>query len=521
MISLSTRLQGAAARLAGLTGRRRAFAAIFLGALSALALPPLYVLPVLLVSFPGLICLADSARRDRGAFWVGWGWGFGHFSAGLYWIANALLIAPEKFAWMIPFAIFGLGGLLGLFIGLAVYGARRVAPAGPLRVLAFAGAWLFMEWLRTWFLTGFSWNQIASVWVPVTPMLQIVSVVGAYGLGFLTVLAAAMPAVLTRGGRFDRRATVGVFLLLLAVAGWGLWRLPSGPQPDIPGLRVRLVQGNIPQTAKWQPELLAAHLHDYLRLSAGPTAEPLSAVIWPETAVAYLLDQNPAARHAIATAAPPGGLVITGAPRAEGATAEAFRIWNSVQAVTAEGQLVGSYDKFHLVPFGEYVPLGKYLPLTKITAGRGDFAAGSGPRTLDLPGLPPVAASICYEDIFPGEVAPHDGPRPTWMLNVTNDGWFGHSAGPYQHFAAARLRAVEEGLPMVRVGNTGITGVIDPFGRVVASLDLGVQDILDSPVPQPMENVTIFARLGDKLVYMLLLMVGLILGACRGLFARY
>lgn len=518
MTSIRQRLEGASVRLAALTGRCRAFAAIALGALSALAFPPVYLLPVLLIAFPALMVLADSARRDRGAFWVGWGFGFGHFSASLYWIANALLLDPVKFGWMIPFAVFGLGGLLGLFIGLALYGARRLMPTGPLRIVLFAALWMMSEWLRTWLMTGFSWNQIASVWVGVTPVLQGAALFGSVGLGFFTVLAMSMPALLVMGGNQPRwrpgRAVLAAWLPLILLAVGGLVRTPFGAQPDLPGVRLRLVQGNIPQTVKWQPELLAAHLQDYLHLSAQPTAEPLSAVIWPETAIAYLLDQNPGARGAVAQAAPPHGLVITGVPRATPMGQEPFQVWNSVQAVDEQGRVVGSYDKAHLVPFGEYVPLGQYLPLVKVTTGRSDFTPGPGPRTLTLPGLPPVAPSICYEDIFPDEVAPRGDQRPAWMLNVTNDGWFGNSAGPYQHFAAARLRAVEEGLAMVRVGNTGVTGIIDPFGRVTVRLELGERGVLDGMVPQAVAP-TPYARMGNKSVFLLLSIVVIVLVLLR------
>lgn len=525
MTSFRQRLLGASLRLAALTGRKRAYAAIGLGVLSALAFPPLYILPILLLSLPGLMILADSAKRDRGAFWAGWGWGFGHFSASLYWIANALLLDPLKFGWMIPFAVFGLGGLLGLFIGIALYGARRLAPSGPLRVMLFAAFWMASEWLRTWFLTGFSWNQIASVWVGITPVAQGVGLIGATAMSFVTILVLTMPSVLAPGGNSTPvnpvKPVAAAWLLLALLAAWGVARVPGAEQPEIPGLRLRLVQGNIPQTAKWQPELLAAHLQDYLHLSAGPTAEPLNAVVWPETAIAYLLDQNPGARGAVAQAAPPGGLVITGVPRATPRGVEPFQIWNSVQAVDELGRIVGSYDKAHLVPFGEYVPLGQYLPLVKVTAGRGDFSSGSGPKTLSLPGLPPVAPSICYEDIFPGEVAPRGADRPLWMLNVTNDGWFGNSAGPYQHFAAARLRALEEGVAMVRVGNTGITGIIDPYGRVVVSLPLGVRDILDGGVPQPVPGGSVYALMGNYSVALIFLMVVFSVGVMRWKFARY
>jgi apolipoprotein N-acyltransferase len=500
-----------------LTGWRRAVLAMVVGALSTLALPPVHAIPILWICFPILIWLIDGAPRHRGAFAAGWWWGFGHFSAGVYWIACALLIDPLKFGWMIPFAVFGLGGVLAIFPGLAAYVARRAVPSGPARVLVFAMGWTFLEWVRSWLLTGFTWNLIGSVWMPVLPVVQSVAVVGTYGLGLLTVIVAAMPATLVSRRRCDAVATGVALAVLLGTGLWGMWRLPAEPTPTVPGIHLRLVQGNVAQTAKWQPELRIQHLREYLRLTGAPGIEGMSAAIWPETAVTFLLEQDPVARRMVASAAPAGGLLITGVPRATPPSVRPFQIWNSIQAISADGVVAATYDKVHLVPFGEYVPLRGVLPLAKITAGGTDFTSGDGLKTLDLPGLPPVGPTICYEDIFPGKVVAPAGPRPSWLLNVTNDGWFGLSAGPYQHFAAARLRAVEEGLPLVRVANTGITGVVDPYGRVTASLPLGVQGVLDVALPQPLGGISFFARMGNAVLWYVLLLTGVIVVVWRRL----
>jgi apolipoprotein N-acyltransferase len=499
--------RGIAPRLAGLTGWRRCGAATLLGAVAALALPPVHALPLLWIAFTGLIWLIDGARHDRAAFAAGWWFGFGHFSAGLYWISYALLVDPVRFGWMIPFAIGGLGGLLGVFVGLSAYAAHRLTPPGVSRVLVFAIAWTVLEWVRSWIFTGFPWNLIGSVWMPVLPVVQFVAIAGSYGLGLLTVIAAAMPAVMVQPTLPNRLAVRGSLLVLGLIALWGAIRMDGGPVPMVPHVMLRLVQANIAQTLKWNPEMRAQNLREQLALTKSPGYDLATDVIWPETAGPSFLDQDRAARLALGEATPPGGLLITGVVRGTPPSALPFRIWNSLEAVDQWGNVVATYDKAHLVPFGEYVPLRGILPLAKITAGNVDFTPGQGAVTIDLPGLPPAGPMICYEAIFPGEVVDRSN-RPGWLLNLTNDGWFGLSAGPYQHFVAARLRAVEEGLPLVRAANTGISAVVDPFGRVIAQLPLGTKGVLDSGLPSALPAIPPFASMGIGSPLLLLMLVG-------------
>ena len=485
-----------------MTGRRRWAAAAGLGALAALALPPVHAIPLLWLAFPALLLLVDGAAGWAGAFAVGWWFGFGHFSLSLYWIAHALLVDPVRFGWMIPFAVFGLGGLLGVFTGGAALAAWRFGRSRPARLLWLAVAWAAMEWLRSWVLTGFPWNLVATVWLPVLPLAQGVALVGSYGLGLLTVAVASLPAVWPR----HRIAVAVGHLLLAAVALWGAVRLPAEAMAPVEGVRLRLVQANIEQTLKWRPEMRLENLRRELDLSLSPGFDAVTDVVWPETAAPSFLDQDPQALAMVARAAPPKGLLLTGAVRGTPQGVQPFRIWNSLLAIDHRGDIVATYDKAHLVPFGEYMPLRGILPLAgKLTAGEVDFSAGPGPISLSLPGVPSVSPLICYEIIFPAEVV-DPRHRPQWLLNVTNDGWFGISAGPYQHFASARLRAIEQGVSLVRAANTGISAVVDPYGRVVAELGLGRTGVLDSELPISLGSPPLYARWGDGIFLLLVIL---------------
>ncbi|HSV29613.1 MAG TPA: apolipoprotein N-acyltransferase, partial [Candidatus Omnitrophota bacterium] len=432
-------------------------------------------------------------------------------------IAHALLVEPEKFGWMIPFATLGLGGVLAVFTGTATWLAHLTRVRGPGRVAMLAATWTLMEWARSWVLTGLPWNPVGSVWDPVLPVLQFGAVAGVFGLSLVTVLAAALPALLA--DRLTTRAKAAILALAaglpLALGLWGAARLSSaGPAPEVAGVRLRLVQAAIGQSHKWKEELRQAHLDAYVRLSRSAGFESVTHVVWPETAAPFFLDMDAANRSRVAQAAPPGGMVLTGAPRVTPRETQPFQVWNSLMAVTALGDVVATYDKVHLVPFGEYVPFRAVLPAS-LNIGGHDFSPGPGLRTLDLPGLPPFSPLICYEAIFPAAVVGRDEKRPAWLLNVTNDAWFGLSAGPYQHLASARMRAIEEGLPLVRAANTGVSAVFDGHGREIARLGLGEQGVVDSQLPAAPGEVTVFSRLGNLSALLMAAMVALLGFATR------
>lgn len=519
---------------AAIQGWRRYACAGFLGAMAALALPPLHVFPVLIPAFCGLLWLLDGLERPRQAAFLGWSFGFGHGVVGLYWVGYAFLVDAAQFGFLMPFAVAGLAALLAVFQALAIYALALLAWRGAARVVALAVFWVLSEWLRSWIFTGFPWNLMGSVWSFSPEMLQLAAIAGVWGLSFVTLLAAAAPAAL---GGFDReppaksRTVNGVaalVLLLFPIAVWsgGALRLAAAPDPDahvVDDVTLRLVQPNVPQAQKWRPELRLGHVNDIIRLSRAPGFEKVTHVIWPETAIPFLLsndDQDAQLRRLIAAASPATGLLLTGVPRMgpgqQGAIERPIGdrplTWNSFQAFDASGAVRATYDKFHLVPFGEYVPLRGLLSFSKLTAGRGDFSSGPGPTTLALPGLPPASPLICYEIIFPGQVV-DPVERPGWILNVTNDAWFGDSSGPRQHFVSARLRAVEEGIPVIRVANTGISGVIDGYGRVLSRIELGESGVLDVPLPKAVQNQEIYLiSSGWKLITQLFLFILLAFG---------
>ncbi len=393
---------------------------------------------------------------------------------------------------------------------------------GPIsRALILASLFGFVEWLRGVAFTGFPWNLPAYVWSDTHEILQLASVVGAYGLSALTLALGCQGGALLAPGLSERGRAVVAIILLGAVSGswmWGADRLPDGAAEVREDAVVRLVQGNIPQAEKWKRDLREAHLARYVQMTRAPegvrrpqaetdreSPDP-TIVIWPETAAPMLLNEAPRVIELLAAAAPRSGTLITGAPRInrDGTNqGERPRFYNSAFIIPGADPVSDSpinvrvYDKSHLVPFGEYVPFREVLDFGAI-AGRGtDFTPGPGVRTLEIAGLGRAVPLICYEIIFPGAVVPEEGPRPDVLLNLTNDAWYGYSTGPFQHYAISAMRAVEEGIPVIRSANTGISGVIDPYGRTVGSLDLQYAGVLDTVVPAPLDKVTAYVRLGE------------------------
>ncbi|MBO4520216.1 MAG: apolipoprotein N-acyltransferase [Alphaproteobacteria bacterium] len=481
------------------------------GILAVGALPPFYVLPCAFLAFSVLIFLLNRAENKKQAAFLGFWFGFGFFSVGLSWVCNAFLIEGMGLSFLIPLPLIGFGVWGGLFPATACVIAMSV-PKGIRRLIALGAAWGFMEWVRSWFLTGFPWNPVASVWTNWPVMIQTASVWGAFGLSAVSVFIAGLPGVIKSRSWKDFWPLLVMVFMIAVLAGYGLKRLSGAPDTSdtINGTMIRLVQPNIPQGIKWNKQEAEQNLMKLVHLSRARGADQVSHVIWPETATQFLLQEDKFARGMVVSALRPGGILLAGSLRFERNDAnEAVKLFNSIIALDDLGTSLGYYDKSHLVPFGEYIPFAKFFPfIRQIVPVPMDFSAGQGGKTRFISRTLPVGMLVCYEVIFPGRVADKKN-RPYWLVNVTNDGWYGISAGPHQHFAAAQMRAVEEGLPLARSANTGISGMIDAYGRITAVLELGSPGYIDAGLPRRTENPTFYGSYGNivPLIFFLVLMM--------------
>jgi len=467
------------------TLKQKCVTLLVLGGVSAFAMAPYYIVPFLVLGLSVLFFAINSAQKAKyaGIYGASFGFGFGVISMG--WLANALMIDAGTFAWAIPLCWLGMGLLFGVFYAFPAFLAG-LYPSGSRRFFAFAGWFVVFEWVRSWILTGFPWNLIGSVWGWNLPILQSVSVWGIYGLSFITVLTLSSGAFWPK-----KRPIVWAMGILVLIWVCGQWRLYAATDDKVWGVNLRLVQPNIPQTLKWDSTAADENYSKLLRLSRENNND-ITHVIWPEAAVSFLPDLDEDERIRMMGAVRQGGTLIAGALR--GADKVKKQLANSIFILNDLADIVGYYDKSHLVPFGEYVPFRDILPLDKIVPIGGDLVAGQGIKTLPVPKAPPAGFLVCYEAIFSGQVVESER-RPAWLINVSNDAWYGLSAGPYQHFDMAKLRAIEEGLPLVRVANNGISAVVDGYGRVWASLDLGQEGVVDSALPKALP-ATIYAKTG-------------------------
>lgn len=529
-----------AERLKGLGGWRCRAAAVIAGAASVLALAPFFAWPILWFTLPALVWLTDGAvargTTSTGGRWyrrptaaaaeIGWWFGFGYFLAGLFWIGEAFLVDADSFAFLMPFAVLLMPAGLALFHAAATALAAQFWRIGIYRVVALALALSAMEWLRGHILSGFPWNVLGYALTYPASLMQSAAVFGIYGLTLITVLVFALPPVLwsEASGRGSRRAALAVALLPLLIASVaGHIRLALGTSAMVPGVKIRIVQPSILQRDKWRPENQERIFFDHIELSrrdANSTIDNLSGVthvVWPEAAMPFLPLDTPQALAAIGGLLPEGTVLIAGALRAEKAPPKSPRLrifFNSLMVFGRGGLLLTRYDKIHLVPFGEFLPLRGVLEaigLRPLTQALGTFDFGVSPRPLlGIPGLPPALPLICYEAIFPGALV-QGAERPGVMVNVTNDGWFGNTTGPRQHLHQARVRAVEEGVPIVRAANNGVSAAFDGYGRPLGHIDLDVRGVIDVPLPVALQSPP-YGRFGDSIFFTIWLLGGVILG---------
>jgi len=495
-------------------GWKRAAIALLAGALSALAMAPFDAWPVLFATFPVVVWLIDGAgagawRGVPAAAMAGWWFGLGYFVPGLYWIGYAFLVDASTFAWLMPFAVLGLPAYLALFTAFGFALARLIWTRDASRVIALAASLTLGEWLRGHVLTGFPWNTLGYALTEPLALAQTASLIGLWGLTFLAVAIFASPAVLIDGSSRGRRpwiAPAAALLLLVGIGIFGAVRLALRPTVTVANVKLRIMQPNLQQDVRFNYAAKAEVMQKYLTLSdraSGPQSTGVrdaGILIWPESAFPFFLTREADAMAQISDLLPKGTILITGSVRAPDLPpgTKITRAYNSIYAIDHDGRVLSIYDKLHLVPFGEYLPYQDWmekLGFVQLTKVQGGFIPGARRRAIEFQNAPPALPLICYEAIFPVSVAAGDE-RPGWIVNLTNDGWFGISTGPYQHLQQARLRAIEQGLPVVRAANTGISAVIDPLGRMIARLGLGIEGVLDSSLPAAIPP-TIYARTGD------------------------
>ena len=504
-------------RLSGRTPT--ALLALAAGAAAAFAHPPFGLLPGLL-GYALLLWSVDRAapeRRLRSAFWRGWLAGVAYFAVGVWWVTEAFMVDAVHQGWMAPFAIVIMAGGLAAFWGVAaaLYSAAR--PKGWTRILVFAGALSLMEWLRGHLF--FPWNLPGETWRAGSAVSQFASCVGAYGLTWITVALATAPALLIEKDqrRWGALVNVGAVAALAGLVIFGLVRLRDAPPPS-EGPLIRVVQADVEQSAKYDEAYFRGIVNRYVALTAKPATRTPDIVLWPEgalpAAVEEYLAEGTWTREAILAALKPGQTLILGGYHVEG-TGQKPIYRNSlfiIRRTPAGMELTGLYDKHRLVPFGEFLPLESLmerLGIKQLVHVGDGFTPGPRPRAIASPGVPPLQPLICYESLFPG-FSLRTGPlKAAWIVNISNDAWFGQTSGPWQHLNLASYRAIEEGLPMVRATPTGVSAVIDSHGRIAprASLALGQYGIIDSPLPR-VGKPTLYSRVGD-LTYWLMVIVSL------------
>lgn len=476
-------------------------AAILLGALAVLALPPYYVFPVLFISFASLLWLLNRQVRFKTAFALGYWFGFAFFGLGFSWASNALLIDAASYGWLYPISLLASGTFFGLFTAFpAALTVYFKSPAAKL--FAFAAFWTLSEWLRSFVLTGFPWNLLGSILAFRVEFLQTATIWGTYGLSLLIILFSAAPFLFSFHRRsYNFLAASLLFGIPLLLSVFGFWRLNHYRNTFLePGLSIRMVQPSIPQEMKWNRQALENNLQKYIELSRQPGLDKIDFVIWGETATPFPLDIDPEHLQQVRKAVPEKGFLVTGVVRYEFTPYSEVIPYNSMFIIDSKGEIVDYYDKSHLVPFGEYIPLRQYLPswIKPLTNTVANFQPGNGPKTINLQNYPQLSGLICYEIIFPSQVADKKNP-PHWLINLTNDGWYGNSAGPYQHLVTTQLRAVEEGRSIVRVANSGISAAIDPLGRLIEYIPLNHYEAKDVILPSELYIFTIYSSCGNSI----------------------
>lgn len=488
-----------AGKISSLSGWRRALTAFISGAIATLTQPPFDIFIAGFIAFPLLVWLIDGAVPDKEkgpikrffpAGIIGWWFGFGYFVSGLWWIGTALLVDAQQFAWAIPLAVLGLPAFLAIFYGLAAVIARLLWSDGIGRIFAIALGFGFTEWLRTFAFTGFPWNALGYAAMPTPMMMQSVEVIGLVGMSALAALVFSAPALLS-GGRLAKSGIALAVFLIAAHIGFGAWTLSNAPalDADRTTLAIRIVQPSISQSLKWDNNERRAIFDKFIAMTQQAPAEGKAkpdVVIWPETAVPYILSSTPEALAQIGEVIGDDQVLLAGAVREELVPRRDPRYYNSILTINGQGRITDYTDKVHLVPFGEYLPFEgilRSLGLQEVVEMPGGFTAAKARHAINVMEGQTFLPLICYEAIFPDELS-YTGRKVTAIVNVTNDAWYGDTPGPYQHFRQAQIRSVEQGLPLVRAANNGISAVVDAYGRIIEELPLDAVSVIDAYLPE-------------------------------------
>lgn len=497
--------------LINLNGKKSLFFSFLLGGLTALALPPLFIIVLAFIGFSSHILMLNQCKTSKHSFWMGWCFGFGYFTIGLYWISFALFVDIKQFGWLMPFAIFGIPSILAFYIAFVSLIAFKVKTGLISKVILYSVLWTVFEILRAKLFTGFPWNLLGYAWSFSDSILQITSIGGIWLLSYISILIFTIPSIVFVLNKENKVININykplfiVSFFIVIIFVWGNIRLNSTNTEYVDDIKVRIVQGNIDQSNKFDANHRVQILDKYKKLSSNNIPEDITHIIWPETAVPFYLDDKSETLTYLKDSIPKEGFLITGALRATFDDQENFKnIWNSIFTINSNGKILSYYDKSHLVPFGEYIPFKSILPFKKITDGFMDFTKGKGIKTINDDSFVPFSPLICYEVIFPDKVV-NKLDRPSLLVNITNDAWYGNSSGPYQHFYMTKVRAIEQGIPLVRAANSGISAVFDSFGRVIVKTKLSTTDVIDSNLPKNINKITTFSRYGLIIILLLVL----------------
>ena len=487
----------------------RALIVFFSGAACSIALPPYNLWLLFFAGFTTFYMTLRTAETPKRSFVFGCLFGFGYFLFGLNWIGNALLVEGNEFWWVWPLAFIALPVALSVFTGVSavtayLFSYKFKAPLFPTLCFLIALA----EFLRGHLFTGFPWNLFGYIWSDNLLIAQSASVIGPYGLTLLTLLWASLPiSILLK--RYDVKTTILTIASIIITLAFGAFQLSKTVEHN-PNFQVQIVQPNVLQKDKWDNTKIGENFNKHVNLSErqeGSKNLP-TAIIWPETALHPILMRTSAAQERLTDILeqhPENSFLLTGSLSSRRDSSGSVRYFNNITAVTQDDDLWPLYSKSHLVPFGEYIPFQNIIPLKTITQFSG-FERGDGPTTIGLKNFPSFSPFICYETIFSQKVV-NNSIRPEWLLNATNDGWYGNSPGPYQHFSQSRMRAIEQGLTLVRAANTGVSGIIDPYGRSIATHDLQTQGLIVSTLPKAAPP-TIYSQYKENIFW--LLMIGIL-----------